>query len=168
MLLVMELCSKVRNHSYTFLTSTFWTNSIDRMREKERLNPKFSFLSQGDAYNPFYLWRLNEVREGRGTAVSAGRVGEATQAEPKRPIGPEKPPDFHFSARMPNISAQDLDVVKLTALFVAANGRQFMTTLSQKEAGNYQFDFLRPNHSMYQFFSRLVDQYTELLRAGGE
>jgi splicing factor 3A subunit 1 len=141
---------------------------IDRIREKERGNPKFSFLSQGDAYNAFYLWRLTEVREGRGTAVSAGRVGEAAQVEPEKPKGPEKPPDFHFSARMPNISAQDLDVVKLTALFVAANGRQFMTTLSQKETGNYQFDFLRPNHSMYQFFSRLVDQYTELLRSGGE
>ena len=41
-----------------------------------------------------------------------------------------------------------------------------MTTLSQREARNFQFDFLRPNHSLYQFFSRLVDQYTELLRYG--
>jgi splicing factor 3A subunit 1 len=68
---------------------------------------------------------------------------------------------------MPNISAQDLDVVRLTALFVAKNGQQFRTTLSQRETRNFQFDFLRPNHSLYQFFSRLVDQYTELLRASG-
>ena len=67
---------------------------------------------------------------------------------------------------MPNINAADLEVVRLTALFVARNGRQFMTTLSQREARNFQFDFLRPNHSLYQFFSRLVDQYTELLRYG--
>lgn len=67
---------------------------------------------------------------------------------------------------MPNISAQDLDVVRLTALFVARNGRPFMTTLSQRETRNFQFDFLRPNHSLYQFFTRLVDQYTELLRYG--
>lgn len=38
-----------------------------------------------------------------------------------------------------------------------------MTTLSQREARNYQFDFLRPNHSFYQYFTRLVDQYNELL-----
>ncbi len=68
---------------------------------------------------------------------------------------------------MPNISAQDLDVVRLTALFVAKNGRQFMTALSQRETRNFQFDFLRPNHSLYQFFTRLVDQYTELLKSGG-
>ena len=138
----------------------------DRIREKEKHNPKFSFLGANDAYNAFYVWRLNEVREGRGTAVSAGRADEAAPAaEPEKPKGPAPPPDFHFSARMPNINAQDLEVVRLTALFVAKNGRSFMTALSQKETRNYQFDFLRPQHSLYQFFSRLVDQYTELLQA---
>ncbi|KAI4165157.1 MAG: hypothetical protein LQ342_001025 [Letrouitia transgressa] len=138
----------------------------DRIREKEKHNPKFSFLSGNDAYNPFYAWRLNEVKEGRGTAVSAGRAGEAVApVEPEKPKGPAAPPDFHFSARMPNINAQDLEVVRLTALFVAKNGRSFMTTLSQKETRNYQFDFLRPQHSLYQFFSRLVDQYTILLQS---
>lgn len=61
------------------------------------------------------------------------------------------------------MNVADRDILRLTALFVAKNGRQFMTTLSQREARNYQFDFLRPNHSFYQYFTRLVDQYTELL-----
>ena len=138
----------------------------DRIKENNKHNPKFSFLSANDAYSPFYAWRLSEIRDGRGTEVSAGRVGEAAPVvEPEKPKGPAPPPDFHFSARMPNINAQDLEVVRLTALFVAKNGRSFMTTLSQKETRNYQFDFLRPQHSLYQFFSRLVDQYTELLQA---
>lgn len=42
-----------------------------------------------------------------------------------------------------------------------------MTTLSQRETGNFQFDFLRPNHTLHNFFQRLIDQYTTLLRAGG-
>ncbi|KAF8475580.1 Pre-mRNA splicing factor PRP21 like protein-domain-containing protein [Kalaharituber pfeilii] len=135
-----------------------------RIREKEKHNPKFSFLNPADPYSPFYLWRLEEIRAGRGTIVSAGRAGPVAAApEPEKPKGPEEPPEFKFSARMPNISAQDLDILRLTALFVAKNGRQFMTTLSQREARNYQFDFLRPNHSFYQYFTRLVDQYTELL-----
>lgn len=93
-------------------------------------------------------------------------MGDAAAApEPEKPKGPAEPPAFHFSARMPNINAQDLEVVRLTALFVAKNGRSFMTALSQRETRNYQFDFLRPQHSLYQFFSRLVDQYTELLQA---
>ncbi|KAI9819404.1 MAG: SF3a splicing factor complex subunit [Phylliscum demangeonii] len=146
----------------------------DRIREKEKNNPKFSFLSPDDPYSAFYAWRLSEIRAGRGTAIAAGRAGEgasaaaavAAAAEAEKAKGPAEPPEFHFSARMPNISAQDLDVVRLTALFVAKNGRPFMTTLSQRETRNFQFDFLRPNHSLYQFFTRLVDQYTLLLRSG--
>ena len=138
----------------------------DRIRDKEKHNPKFSFLSPNDAYAPFYAWRLQEIKDGRGTAISAGRVGEVAP-QPEKPKGPAPPPDFHFSARMPNISAQDLEVVRLTALFVAKNGRSFMTTLSQRETRNFQFDFLRPQHSLYQFFSRLVDQYTILLQSVG-
>lgn len=141
----------------------------DRIREKEKHNPKFSFLSPNDAYSAFYLWRLHEVREGRGTAVSAGRTGEGAQAiVEEKAKGPAPPPEFHFSARMPNISAQDLEIVKLTALHVARKGRSWMTALSQREARNFQFDFLRPQHSLYQFFSRLVDQYTLLLQTGPE
>jgi splicing factor 3A subunit 1 len=121
----------------------------------------------GDAYAPFYQWRLTEIREGRGTAVSAGRPGEPTAPEPETPKGPEQPPEFHFSARMPIINAQDLEVVKLTALYVAKRGKSFMTALSQRETRNYQFDFLRPQHSLYQFFTRLVDQYIILLRPEG-
>ncbi|CAI7668660.1 unnamed protein product [Penicillium bialowiezense] len=138
----------------------------DRIREKEKSNPKFSFLIAGDAYAPFYQWRLVEIKEGRGSAVAAGRAGEAA-AEPEKPKGPPEPAPFYFSARMPIISAQDLDIVKHTALFVAKRGKPFMTALSQREARNYQFDFLRPQHSLYQYFTRLVDQYTILLRPEG-
>ncbi|KAI5297620.1 hypothetical protein KEM56_004666, partial [Ascosphaera pollenicola] len=141
----------------------------DRVREKEKTNPKFSFLNPSDAYAPFYQWRLGEIKAGRGTSTAAGHPGQQAPAqEPEKPKGPEQPPDFHFSARVPNINALDLDVVNLTALFVAKRGKSFITTLSQKEAGNFQFDFLRPQHSLYQFFTRLVDQYTELLRTDPE
>jgi splicing factor 3A subunit 1 len=139
----------------------------DRIRDKEQHNPKFSFLSPNDAYAPFYQWRLSEIRAGRGTAVSAGRA-DAPAPVDEKPKGPAPPPDFHFSARMPNISALDLEVVKLTALHVARKGKSWMTALSQREARNYQFDFLRPQHSLYNFFSHLVDQYTLLLQTGPE
>ncbi|KAL2866039.1 putative pre-mRNA splicing factor [Aspergillus lucknowensis] len=140
----------------------------DRVREKERNNPKFSFLNSNDPYAPFYQWRLSEIKEGRGTDVSAGRPGEPTPTPaPEAPKGPAEPPEFHFSARIPIINAQDLEVVRLTALFVAKRGKSFMTALSQREARNFQFDFLRPQHSLYQFFTRLVDQYTILLRPDG-
>jgi len=136
-----------------------------RIREKEKHNPKFSFLNTSDPYYAFYSWRLDEIRAGRGSLLATGRT--TTTAPTPAPAGPKEPPEFRFSARMPNISAQDLDIVRLTALFAAKHGRSFLTPLSQREARNFQFDFLRPNHSMYQYFSRLVDQYTLLISPGG-
>ncbi|UZP37962.1 hypothetical protein NXS19_005778 [Fusarium pseudograminearum] len=138
----------------------------DRIRDKERSNPKFSFLNPSDAYHPFYQWRLDEVKSGRGTAIAAGRANEPA-AEPPKPQGPPKPVDFQFSARTPRIARKDLDVIQLAALFVAKNGRQFMTQLAQREAGNPQFSFLIPNHTLHNFFQHIVDQYTTLLRASG-
>src|SRR5688572_27498638 len=38
-----------------------------------------------------------------------------------------------------------------------------MTALSQREQRNYQFDFLRPNHSLFNYFTKLVEQYTKVL-----
>ncbi|KAK2612601.1 SF3a splicing factor complex subunit [Conoideocrella luteorostrata] len=138
----------------------------DRIRDKEAQNPKFSFLNPSDAYFAFYQWRLDEVKSGRGTDIAAGRAGEAP-AEPEKPKGPPKPLDFQYSARMPRINQKDLEVIRLTALFVAKHGRQFMTQLAHRETGNPQFQFLIPNHTFHNFFQHIVDQYTGLIRAGG-
>lgn len=124
---------------------------------------KANFLAPDDPYHEYYRWRLGEVKAGRGTSGAGQQSTEVSFKGREVRKGPEKPEEFAFSARMPNISAQDLEIVKLTALFAAKNGKSWMTTLSQREAGNYQFDFLRPQHSMYQYFTRLVDQYTDLL-----
>lgn len=53
--------------------------------------------------------------------------------------------------------------MKLTAQFVARNGRQFLTNLMNREQRNYQFDFLRPQHSLFQYFTKLLEQYTKIL-----
>ncbi|KAK0612334.1 putative pre-mRNA splicing factor [Bombardia bombarda] len=140
-----------------------------RIRENHGKNPKFSFLmTSSDPYNAFYEWRKHEIMSGRGTAVAAGRVGDAAAlAVKEEPKGPSKPPDFQFSARMPRMSQGDLEIVRLTALFVAKNGRQFMTQLAQRETSNPQFQFLIPNHTFHNFFQSMVDQYSILLRESG-
>ncbi|KAK3298151.1 Pre-mRNA splicing factor PRP21 like protein-domain-containing protein [Chaetomium fimeti] len=140
-----------------------------RIRDNHGKNPKFNFLmSSSDPYNAYYEWRKEEIKSGRGTALAAGRVGEAAAAPAQeKPAGPPKPPDFQFSARMPRMSQKDLEIVRLTALFVAKNGRPFLTQLAQREASNPQFQFLMPNHTFHNFFQSMVDQYSVLLRESG-
>lgn len=58
--------------------------------------------------------------------------------------------------------------MKLTALFAARRGHSFLAYLSAKEGRNYQFDFLRPNHSLFGYFNRLVDQYSKILNPSND
>lgn len=53
--------------------------------------------------------------------------------------------------------------MKLTALFTARRGRAFLAALSVREGRNHQFEFLRPTHSLFGYFNRLVEQYTKVL-----
>lgn len=46
---------------------------------------------------------------------------------------------------------------------MARNGRQFLTQLMNREQRNFQFDFLRPQHSLFQYFTKLLEQYTKVL-----
>jgi splicing factor 3A subunit 1 len=57
----------------------------------------------------------------------------------------------------------DRDIMKLTAIFTARRGRGFLASLSAREGRNYQFDFLRPNHSLFGYFNRLVEQYSKII-----
>lgn len=71
----------------------------------------------------------------------------------------------HIYSRSTNqfFPSSNRDIVKLTAQFVARNGRQFLTNLMNREQRNYQFDFLRPQHSLFQYFTKLLEQYTKIL-----
>ncbi|KAK3943924.1 Pre-mRNA splicing factor PRP21 like protein-domain-containing protein [Diplogelasinospora grovesii] len=140
----------------------------ERIRENHGKNPKFNFLmTSDDPYNAYYEWRKQEIKAGRGTVVSAGRVGEAAAAKADENKGPPKPVDFQFSARMPRMSQKDLEIVRVTALFAAKNGRPFLTQLAAREAANPQYQFLIPNHTYHNFFQSMVDQYSILLRDSG-
>uniref|UniRef100_A0A1B6EMQ9 Splicing factor 3A subunit 1 n=1 Tax=Cuerna arida TaxID=1464854 RepID=A0A1B6EMQ9_9HEMI len=148
-----------------------------RIRQNEVGNPKFNFLSLGDPYHAYYQHKVKEFREGRGqepAAVPPGfqqkAVASSTQLKQQELLKqaevfvPKDPPvEFEFIADPPSISALDLDIVKLTAQFVARNGRQFLTNLMNREQRNYQFDFLRPQHSLFQYFTKLLEQYTKVL-----
>ncbi len=143
------------------------------------------YFIPGDPYHAYYQHKVQEIREGKDTpAPPAPKVPEPVapgetkiekvkqrqsdllkqvQKDQEPPPPKDPPADFEFIADPPSISAFDLDVVKLTAQFVARNGRQFLTNLMNKEQRNYQFDFLRPQHSLFQYFTKLLEQYTKVL-----
>ena len=55
------------------------------------------------------------------------------------------------------------EVLKMTALYAARVGENWLQELRSRESGNFQFEFLRANHSFFAFFRALVDQYKMLI-----
>jgi len=143
----------------------------NRIRQNEVSNPKFNFLQPTDAYHAYYQHKVGEFKEGRGQEPQAPKpqgsyLGLRPPDAPKIVetfVPKEPPPEYEFMCDPPSISAYDLDVVKLTAQFTARNGRQFLETVMQRESRNFAFDFLRPQHSLFTYFTKLVVQYTKIL-----
>lgn len=167
-----------------------------RIQQNEQNNPKFNFLKIGDPYNAYYQFKVREIREGGSaastTSATAGNQalqnGEANKstiagqptanlvqsklirsfAEKVQIVPKEPPPEYEFMIEPPSMLAQDLDIIKLTAQFVAIHGRSFLTNLMNREQRNYQFDFLRPQHGLFSYFSQLIEQYTKIINQATE
>ena len=55
------------------------------------------------------------------------------------------------------------EIMSLTALFAARNGRAFVGMVAEREASNPQFEFLKSTSIFYPFFARLVEAYTRCM-----
>ncbi|URE29904.1 splicing factor 3A subunit [Musa troglodytarum] len=81
---------------------------------------------------------------------------------PKKALEP--PEAEQYTVRLPEgITGEELDIIKLTAQFVARNGKNFLTNVTSREMSNPQFHFLKPTHSMFTFFTTLTDAYSKVL-----
>lgn len=128
---------------------------VARVREQSKSN--MAFVLPEDPYNPYYAWYLQQLKEGKGPSAAKRVVADT------KPQGPPEPTKFRFSARMPQINAKDLEILRLTALYTARVGENWLKELRNRESGNAQFEFLRPTHSFFPFFRALVEQYKILL-----
>ncbi|KIY51090.1 hypothetical protein FISHEDRAFT_64604 [Fistulina hepatica ATCC 64428] len=140
----------------------------DKIRENQRSDPKFAFLNPADPYHAYYRHKLDRAVQGdlqEEAVVQRDQSGAEAEELAVIDVGTE-PPATNFILDMPNISPIDLDIMKLTALFTARRGGAFLASLTKQEQrkGNFQFDFLRQNHSLFGYFNRLVEQYAKILR----
>ncbi|KAF5448545.1 hypothetical protein F2P56_029066 [Juglans regia] len=153
-------------------------------------NVKFNFLNGSDPYHAYYQHRLSEFRAQNqssaqqpsllpadsaapepvpsapaadGNEAAAAKVDLSAQFMPIRKAV-EPPEAEQYTVRLPEgITGEELDIIKLTAQFVARNGKSFLTGLTSREINNPQFHFLKPTHSMFMFFTSLADAYSKVL-----
>lgn len=63
----------------------------------------------------------------------------------------------------PMVTPFEVDLIKLTAQFVARNGRQFLTALTSNHQMNPKFHFLKPIDPRFNYFQKLVTAYCECI-----
>ncbi|KAG9154027.1 hypothetical protein Leryth_000534 [Lithospermum erythrorhizon] len=146
-------------------------------------NMKFNFLTSSDPYHAYYQHRLSEARsqnqssepsqEGAVDSIADAAAEAKPDAEARpdpsaqfRPVRKvlEPPEAEQYTVRIPEgITGEELDIIKLTAQFVARNGKPFLSGLTSREMNNPQFHFLKPTHSMFMFFTSLADAYSKVL-----
>jgi splicing factor 3A subunit 1 len=79
------------------------------------------------------------------------------------------PHPFEFKIDHPSgLNALDVDIIKLTAQYTVANGKDFLLGLAVREQRNPQFDFLKPTHMLFSYFTTLVDAYAKVLQPSSE
>jgi len=162
-----------------------------RILANEKNNAKFNFLNPSDPYHAYYQHRVSEFKaqlQGPAQPPSATAGGAPADGGAPEPgaaaqvadgVEPVKkfdlavkpvakvlqPPEAEqYTVRLPEgITGEELDIIKLTAQFVARNGKSFLTGLTSREINNPQFHFLKPTHSMFTFFTSLTDSYSKVL-----
>lgn len=149
---------------------------------REQNHAKFAFLLPNNPYRAYYDNKIKEFETGK-VEETKPEVPQAiidmkkketekqknkeqqkalTDGRRQKKVAKQPPPD-QFILNHPYITSMDTDMIKLTAQFVARNGQKFLIGLTQRESRNPQFDFLKPTHALFGYFTSLVDSYTKCL-----
>ncbi|ORY23136.1 pre-mRNA splicing factor [Naematelia encephala] len=143
----------------------------EKIREFQKTDPKFAFLNDADPYHQYYRYMIEKIKEDAEDAATRGASATPAPApEAVKPASKEEdqstyePKAWEFKVDLPGVTAMDLDILRLTALFHARRGRSFLSSLSLREGRNYQFDFLRPTHSLFGYYNRMVESYQKVIQ----
>lgn len=155
---------------------------VKRIVAENSGNSKFDFLSSLSPYHAYYQHRLSEFRDRNQQHADSAAPELAAPPAPASDGGAgsptpdpsaqfktvqeaiETPEAEQYTVRIPEgITGEELDIVKLTAQFVARNGKSFLAGLTSREIKNSQFNFLKPGSVMFAFFTSLADAYSKVL-----
>lgn len=137
-----------------------------KIRENESNNNKFTFVNENDPYNKYYNFVLDNIE----TFIEvSGANGSADAEEQQEDEQVEPPLELDFLVELPPITSKDLEIIKLTALFVAKNGENYINQIKNKyKDQTAQFSFLNDTHSFHQLFLSFLKQYRKLINSKDE
>ena len=159
----------------------------NRILSSEKNNQKFSFLRENSPFYSYYRGKIEanklelegktiEDQNKKGMEVAervqsqskfmAKTSGAGGVASSSKPEVLERPREFkHSTGTQPpqGLKKSEIEVIKLSAQFVARNGAKFLSGLASREYRNPEFAFLKPAHPLFTYFTSLADSYSEVL-----
>ncbi|KAL0222243.1 hypothetical protein RCL1_002097 [Eukaryota sp. TZLM3-RCL] len=156
----------------------------DMVRRQKGNLPEFVFLKEDHPYHKYYQSCIKKYLEHPELLDSKPvAVVEQTPAPPeikvteapaklerfreRLPVPSSKPHPLDFAITYPqDLDALTLERMKITAQYVAKNGRSFLALLAKNEASNQNLSFLNPSSSLFSFFTVLVHNYQKILKHG--
>jgi len=98
------------------------------------------------------------------SAVLPNPLARALKSFDELSLSATSAPKPFYSVLTPiGITAAAADRIKLTAEFTATSGRRFLASLTSREFNNPEFDFLRPSHAHFSYYTALVDAFAKVL-----
>ena len=147
------------------------------LHKESQGNNKFCFQQHNNPYRPYYDQKVIEfsraLNSGSGDIsdlVQMTNPGQATIASTKndqndvllnKDIKAPNPDQFSYN-HIP-VARQDMDIIKHSAQFVAENGQRFLIALTEREKNNPQFEFLKPTHNLFPYFTTQIDSYSTII-----
>ena len=114
-------------------------------------NPSKILMAGANSFNPYQQNLQFQQNQQMG-------FKKELRKELKAPL-----PDQYRVENPKNISSLELDLIRHVSQFVAKNGQKFLIALTEREKQNPQFDFLKPTHQLFNFFTSLVDAYSKCI-----
>ncbi|KAI5962895.1 PRP21 [Candida theae] len=134
---------------------------------KNNKNNQFNFLKPDDQFHEYYLWALKSHSVSLGPTMEKDAHSETSANFGSGDI--PKPKDLEFLIKdFPSICERDLQIIKMTAMYIAVNGGDKIKELIKHEhdlGRGAQFEFLKPQHSLHNLLQVYVKQYEAVKKA---
>ena len=140
----------------------YYKHIVEKLKKFKTLEEEFENDEFKDDDDDF------ETLKSEKSEITVGNISKSASVAFYMNRSREKPTrdpfEYFYDTTIPSsIKPLELDIIKLTAQYTAANGKQFMFEIASLESSNPQFDFLKPNHRHFHFFTKLVDIYTGII-----
>ncbi|KAL0249060.1 hypothetical protein GEMRC1_004294 [Eukaryota sp. GEM-RC1] len=141
----------------------------EKVRREKGDRPEFIFLKENHPLNAYYRACIKKYQENpdllkqkptiveKPPPVPETQVTEAPakldRFRERLPVPSSKPPNLDFAITYPaDIDVVTLEAIKITAQYVARNGRTFLATLAKSHTDNQLLSFLNPSSPLFNFF----------------